>query len=540
MKILTKLIFLLLILAYLQGCAPYLMKAKMASRDKRYELALDYGLHHLKNNPQDRTAQELVEKVARKYYESQQAEISRIERLENWERMIAESEETFNKLHQLSNYAGIRFPTKTELDFLKSKMAFSNRKQAETLYLDAVEAFKQGTFERALSLFQEIEEYAPNYKDSGQYILRTKENLAEKKYQEGLLVYNNKQYESAIEKFNAALELVPNYKDAVQYLDRANKSLAFDAYQKAQTLQKEGKYKEALAQFQASQQYVPGFEDVDVQIHRTTNQLVQSLSSQAESMEENGDLQQAYKTYEEVLHYQPENPDAQEKYNTLKEKLTVRLGVLPFQVQRLDYQFGAIAAEEISASLAPKKSDFLELVDRDHLKQILEEQALAQTGIYDENKAVEVGKLVGVNHIMAGQVTLVSSKYAPAIRTRKTGHYKQNYLDSRGVKRTKEIPFNYTHYKSVRTVVVQVSYRLIDVATSKIIDQQSFTKTETDEAAWVVCDKDRVKDLPKSDRNLISGNKVTKSENALINNAINNLVKPAAEKVWLKAKAFRD
>ena len=41
------------------------------------------------------------------------------------------------------------------------------------------------------------------------------------------------------------------------------------------------------------------------------------------------------------------------------------------------------------------------------METVIKEQALSQSGIIDESMAVEVGKILGVNEILSGQITQI-------------------------------------------------------------------------------------------------------------------------------------
>ena len=524
-------IFVGILALYLAGCAPSLMKAKMAMRDHRYDLALDYALSHLRKNPGDPSARRLVEQSARHYFDHKKAEIERLEQFEYWDKMVDVSTETAQKMAQLSETAGLNYPTKQEMDFLHSKTAYSNQRQADALYQQGRQYFDNGDYDQALATFLQTKEYVATYKDIDLRLTQTRQKLAEVSYQSGLNFFNRQEYALAVEQFEKTLEFNPDFSDAQNYIQQSKSALAQAAYQQGRLAMQQKDYSQALSKFKESQQYQPNYQDVDFQIQRASFELAQSLFRQAEQMETSGDLRQAMFKLQEGLQYQPENQKAREKFQLLHNKLTIRLAVLPFHPSKIEAEFGALTTEFILSALATNQSDFFELVDREHLQEILQEQALAQSGIIDESKAVEVGKLVGVNHIMPGKVTLVSSKFIPAIPTVKTAYYKRNYLDRKGVKRTKKEPFNYTEYESKRTVVVSLSYHLIDVETSQIIDHQTFTSTQEDVATWVVCSKHRVNDLPGSAKSRLNASKIPKSQNQLINEALRQLTQQVASRI---------
>jgi hypothetical protein len=57
--------------------------------------------------------------------------------------------------------------------------------------------------------------------------------------------------------------------------------------------------------------------------------------------------------------------------------------------------------EKIINGLVMKSVD---VIERQHLNRILDEQALGQTGMLDENTAVKVGSILGVDAVLVGKV----------------------------------------------------------------------------------------------------------------------------------------
>ncbi len=108
-------------------------------------------------------------------------------------------------------------------------------------------------------------------------------------------------------------------------------------------------------------------------------------------------------------------------------------------------------AEEITSRLV--SSGRFDVVDRQHLKAVIEEQSLALTGMLNETSAPEIGKLLGVSALIFGRVQ--HDKY-----TEKTFSDKP-HKDKKGK----------THVKKHRhgKYSVNLSLKLIDVETAKIL-----------------------------------------------------------------------
>ena len=95
-------------------------------------------------------------------------------------------------------------------------------------------------------------------------------------------------------------------------------------------------------------------------------------------------------------------------------------------------------------------TNVLEVVERGKLSKILEEQKISNSGLVDQGKAVEIGKLAGVQAIIMGGVT-----------------YTQETKDGKVEVRDK----NGTYYQPARYRRVDVTYKMkiIDVQTGKLL-----------------------------------------------------------------------
>ncbi len=532
-------IILLMLNVLFFGCAPNLMKAKMAERDKRYDRSLEYALRHLQSNPSDENTVRFVEKTAYQYYEIQKAEILRLEKFESWQKLAVLSKKTLELMERVAAIPESNFPRKMEMDFLSSKILYSNQKRAEELYSQAKTYFEQERYLDALSIFKQTQDLIPNYKDTPEYINKTNIRLAEKDYQDGLSSFNKQDYPTAINQFENSLKYQANFKDAADYITRSKQNLANAAYQQGRLLMQQKNYRDALEKFNESKKIVANFQDVDFQISRASTELANSIFVTAEKLEDNGQLQQAFKTYQEVLDIKPEHEEAKSKYDALLTKLSIRLAVIPFEASNLGSQFSNVATDKVIADIIPRKNEFLTIVDRENLEAILAEQALSQTGLIDDTKAVEVGKLVGANFLLAGKINLVNYEDTPVTSSQKTAHYEKSYLDPKGVRRQRQAPFNYTQYERKRAVNITLTYRLINIETGQIEIQESFSGSQRDIASWVTCEKERVKDLPGDAKNKLNAGREPKSRDVLIKDAIDGLTNKVADKIILKANAIK-
>lgn len=96
--------------------------------------------------------------------------------------------------------------------------------------------------------------------------------------------------------------------------------------------------------------------------------------------------------------------------NLLAEQNKTKIAVLDFTVQGkgLEQDLGKIVSDWFITSLV--KNERFEVVERDTLKRILDEQALAMSGIVDEQTATKAGKMLGVNVLITGSVVRLGER----------------------------------------------------------------------------------------------------------------------------------
>ncbi len=123
------------------------------------------------------------------------------------------------------------------------------------------------------------------------------------------------------------------------------------------------------------------------------------------------------------------------------------------------------------------------LVERQRMDQILEEMKLGQSGLVDESQAAQVGKLLGVEAIITGQVNAaVKDSWDSETRTRKKGKVEEKY----------------DVWCNKRVASVTANIRIVNVETGQLIG----TKDATNKQEAKNCDGDYSKALPPADQTI--------------------------------------
>jgi hypothetical protein len=129
-------------------------------------------------------------------------------------------------------------------------------------------------------------------------------------------------------------------------------------------------------------------------------------------------------------------------------------GVKKIAVATIDGEGGVDLADELIQSLM--QSGRYEVVDRQHLTKIQQEQALGASGIVDTATAAKIGKIAGVDALIFGRVG--ENHY-----NEKVTHVVGTKVDGTGAKT------NYTAYTRIGIHRLRVSAKVVDTTSGRIL-----------------------------------------------------------------------
>ncbi|MCG2759513.1 MAG: CsgG/HfaB family protein [Desulfobacteraceae bacterium] len=101
-------------------------------------------------------------------------------------------------------------------------------------------------------------------------------------------------------------------------------------------------------------------------------------------------------------------------------------------------ELGRFLAEEFSIAIAGADKGFM-VVDRTHLKSIIEEHKLSATGLIDPQTARKLGKIAGVDALITGTITPFGDSIRLAVKVLDTETAKMISASSGNIARTKAI-----------------------------------------------------------------------------------------------------
>jgi TolB-like protein len=128
-----------------------------------------------------------------------------------------------------------------------------------------------------------------------------------------------------------------------------------------------------------------------------------------------------------MMHSRTKEPSTTDRWGslvtTIVNDLAERdLGVASIAVMDIESKSNAIDVEWIRQKLIAElvALDRYQILSRDRIHELLQEQGLAQTGSIDSERAVQIGKLIGVESFMYGYVSMENGKAILSLQLIKT------------------------------------------------------------------------------------------------------------------------
>lgn len=156
----------------------------------------------------------------------------------------------------------------------------------------------------------------------------------------------------------------------------------------------------------------------------------------------------------------------------------------------VDFKGPEQSGSHIASLLQSKllETQYFEILERDRLTRILDEQKLTMTGIMNEATASKIGKLLGVDALVFGEVTLyqVEPDELGSEKVEKkegTGKYEwveeKNIFTGKKQKVKREIMRTVwvDQYYRIRRGTVAVNFRVVDVETGRLLVAHSDSKS---------------------------------------------------------------
>ena len=369
---------------------------------------------------------------------------------------------------------------------------------AKKLTKKGVELEANGMHEEAADYYYRALLKRADYIDALIGLKRTAPKLMDRKLQAFNSAYLNQEYQAAFDKYtDAATYGINLQKVGVEieigkmYTERFNECkniLAEQYYSSGKNKLDYGNYLEAIHDLQTCLDFKSPYKDASELIIQAreakTISDAERLYQSAVAKMEAEDYRGAYYEFERCLNYKSPYKDAVDLKAESLEKGIVRIGIFEFTNDtRAAGAHGALYSYVVTYSVN-YESPFIEIVDRDNLERLLNEQKLGMSGVVDESTASQAGKVLGLNYVVLGRLINVSQTGGELNSRKVTAYELYSAKNAEGQVVQKGKAVTYMLYEGSKTMTYEAAYQVIAVETSKIVSSEIVSASDNDHVKY--------------------------------------------------------
>ena len=238
---------------------------------------------------------------------------------------------------------------------------------------------------------------------------------------------------------------------------------------------------------------------------------------------------QAAKEFKAAFSFVSGYKDASERYQECRSDAIKRMAIIPFEDKSgKGGKYGAVSemiTDQVITSVMgdPTATEFLELVSREELEKILEEQKLQISDLVNEQTAVEIGKFLGVHEILLGKITQIIYT-SPRTTIKRLKRQAQVVVrEEKDKKVYGTVSAKVKVYTKTTKASMVGSYKIIEIKTASIKKSASFEGKANFQYQWATYEGDEMA-LESEDKELTEkGKELAPSEEELVLEAARNL-----------------
>ncbi len=298
-----------------------------------------------------------------------------------------------------------------------------------------------------------------------------------------------KAYYDEVNYYNIQLNFPSHYEGFYQ---ESKKAYLDELYEEAQGYLDAGDYDSAEEIFIEMAAIDPKYKDVKT-LKRVAN--LEPLYQQGLEAMSLDHWRQAYKAFDEIYQTDKGYKDVAQKRNECKEEAILSVGVLPFINETSTTGIERDVSGFVISELAGARGSMLQLVDREHIDKVIEEQKLGLSGLVDEASAARAGELIGVKSVLISEVTSYNEQPLRTNTQNKTAYIPRQVRQSNPYTgqtffQTVYDPVSYQETTSSARAEVTLKYRLISSETGEILTTGTVNMVETEEVRFSKYDGD--------------------------------------------------
>lgn len=319
----------------------------------------------------------------------------------------------------------------------------------------------------------------------------------------------NDYYEAFFKAYNTdkVKEAVYAYRDAEKYYNDLNERgvyLKWDDhykgdYEDAKSRYLEQVYNQGLANLKANDftaahknfaeitSFDPKYKDVPT-LKETAK--LEPMYQQALTYMNEKKYAMAYEQFEKICRFTCKYKETEKLKAEALEKATFTIGFFVDDKDAKNRDIQRKLASMITDELMQSRNPFIQVVDRENIDKLLQEQKLGMSGMIDEKKAATAGKMLGVQSGLFIHVTENTFTQTGPVKLQRTGFeistvsYRNNMGET--VMRRNVDRFNYFEYTASSSYRISADFKLVSTETGKVLYSKAFSDTNTDDVRYAI------------------------------------------------------
>jgi len=208
---------------------------------------------------------------------------------------------------------------------------------------------------------------------------------------------------------------------------------------------------------------------------------------------------QSAKQFKGAQYFVPGYKDSEELYDKTRKAGLKRIAIIPFADKTGKSQYGALNESIVDGVVSrmvntAEAREFVDVISRDQLEQVMREQKLMLTDIIDETSAIEAGKVLGVHEIVTGKITQIvvtpeRTMQSNINQSKQICVSRKTYIDKKGKQQVgdcnyAEVSATVTIYTRTASASISGSYNIIEIKTAKVKSSKAFKGIYNFESKW--------------------------------------------------------
>ena len=298
-----------------------------------------------------------------------------------------------------------------------------------------------------------------------------------------------KDYQDRVQRAGVTLDIPDNY--ASEFKQVKGEYLV-QLYSQGHDLLDQKDYPGAEAVFSKIGKLEPGYKDAG---SLQEIAYLEPLYTSGKAALQAGQYRKAYGDLDKVVTKSATYKDATSLKQQCVDKGRYAIAVLPFNTAGTVAQTAQAATMQAYATsaLTDINDPFIQVVDRDNIQRILDEQRLGMSGVVDESTAVSAGKLMGAQAVVMGTVITYKEQPGKMQQSSKDGYesYQVKVLNKETntySNATRYRPAKYTEYFQENKTTISFSYKLVSLETGQVLMSKVVDKQADDHAYYATYD----------------------------------------------------